>query len=245
MNLFLIRARKVLHSLRSRPGRRALQLGVGPSVEHEEAFRGKRYATLVDLGANKGQFALFARGMFPGIRIESFEPIPACCSVYLEIFDGDSGARIHQTAIGPQNSKSSMFITVQNDSSSLLQPGEMQRAIFQTHVAEKQEITISTLERVLTPQEITRPALLKIDVQGYELEALKGCQSMLSLFDDAYVEASFVELYKGQALVPAIIDFFFHQGFHLRGVFNQHVDRKRGPVQADFLFSRIGETKVD
>lgn len=238
MNLLLIRTRKILHSIRSASGRRALRLGVAPSIEHEKAFRGKTYATVVDIGANKGQFALFAKSTFPGVRIESFEPILACCSIFERIFASDTRTKLHPTAIGPQNTQSSIFVTVQDDSSSLLQPGEMQNSIFGTELDREQQINVSTLDRVLDPAEIIAPALLKIDVQGYELEALKGCESLLALFNDAYVEASFLELYKGQALASTIVDFFYRQGFQLRGVFNQHIDTRRGPVQADLLFSR-------
>jgi hypothetical protein len=45
-----------------------------------------------------------------------------------------------------------------------------------------------------------RPVLLKIDVQGFELEVLQGATDLLPHIDAVYVEASYVELYEGQAL---------------------------------------------
>lgn len=62
---------------------------------------------------------------------------------------------------------------------------------------------------------------------------------MLLHFDTLYVEASYVELYEGQALAGDVIEFLRNRDFILVGVFNQHVDEMRGPLQADFLFKAM------
>ena len=82
------------------------------------------------------------------------------------------------------------------------------------------------------------PALLKIDVQGYELAVLAGCDSLLAAFAFVYVECSFVELYDGQALATDVVDFLSARGFALAGVYNLTYNRVGAAVQGDFLFSR-------
>ncbi|MGH9448085.1 MAG: FkbM family methyltransferase [Terriglobia bacterium] len=47
--------------------------------------------------------------------------------------------------------------------------------------------------------------LFKLNVQGHELEALKACEDLLDRFAYVYVECSFMELYKGQALADEVI----------------------------------------
>ncbi|MFX8747328.1 FkbM family methyltransferase, partial [Acinetobacter baumannii] len=87
--------------------------------------------------------------------------------------------------------------------------------------------------------DLATPALLKIDVQGGELDVLKGAESLLSSFAAIYVECSYVSLYEGQALASDVIAFLAERGFLIAGVFNQHEHWRIGPVQADFLFVRM------
>jgi len=68
---------------------------------------------------------------------------------------------------------------------------------------------------VFEEQLIRDPALLKLDVQGFELSALQGCGRLLERFRYVYVEASFIELYVGQALATEVIGFLFSRGFNL------------------------------
>jgi hypothetical protein len=77
---------------------------------------------------------------------------------------------------------------------------------------------------------------LKLDVQGYELTALYGCEELLAKFRYVYVEASFIELYVGQALATDVIAYLLAKGFKLICVANLSRGNARRPIQADFLF---------
>ena len=88
-------------------------------------------------------------------------------------------------------------------------------------------------------ENLVSPILLKIDVQGYELEVLKGCGDILVKFDYIYVECSFVELYKEQVLVDEVIQYLINYSFKLDGIYNTFYDKKGIAVQGDFLFSKI------
>ena len=86
--------------------------------------------------------------------------------------------------------------------------------------------------------DIKAPAMLKLDVQGFELEALRGCEDLLECFSYVYAECSFVELYTGQALADEVILWLRERNFHLRGVYNVFYDKKGQAIQGDFLFKR-------
>ena len=228
---------KLVRLLTFAAGRQGLRYGVAAGVEHWRALGGLGVATVVDVGANKGQFALLAIGAFPGAAIYRFEPLKEPAARLRKMLGAE--VRLFETAIGPSKRKGIIYVSRRPDASSLL-PIAKQSEIFPgTELKEERIIPIARLTKYLSSEDVKSPALLKIDVQGYELEVLKGCDPLLSLFRFVYVEASFIELYQGQALAGDVILYLVHRDFHLSGVYNQVTDSTRRPVQADFLFTKI------
>ena len=80
---------------------------------------------------------------------------------------------------------------------------------------------------------------MKIDVQGYELEVLKGSSDLLQSIFYVYVECSFIELYDEQPLANDVINFLEKFSFILKGVYNPHFNKNGIVVQADFLFEKL------
>ena len=125
------------------------------------------------------------------------------------------------------------------DSSSLLPIAKQSEVFPGTELKEKRIIRVAPLKKYLDPADIRAPALLKIDVQGYEMEALRACELLLTLFEFVYVELSYVELYRGQPLAGDVIRCLAERQFQLIGVYNQSTDSHGKPVQADFLFANV------
>jgi FkbM family methyltransferase len=228
---------KLVRVLTFAAGWHGLRYGVAAAVEHWRALGGLGVATVVDVGANKGQFALLAIEAFPGATICCFEPLEEPAARLRKMLGAE--VRLFETAIGPSERKGIIYVSRRPDASSLL-PITKQSEIFPgTELKEERVIPIAPLTKYLTSEDIKSPALLKIDVQGYELEVLKGCDPLLSLFQFVYVETSFIELYQGQSLAGEVILYLVHRKFQLSGVYNQIADSSRRPVQADFLFTKI------
>ena len=234
------RAKKLMDILiRPRLAIVLLHLGVTASVEHTKALHDLKSKTVVDIGANRGQFSLLARELFPEARIIAFEPLPGPAATFQRVFANDSRVRVHNIAIGPESTHTTIHVSARDDSSSLLPITETQSRIFPgTQETGTTAVEVRRLDEVLKPDEITAPALLKLDVQGYELEALRGCEALLQNFAYVYAECSFMELYKGQALADEVIAWLRERGFALSGVYNMAYDKSGKAVQADFLFQR-------
>lgn len=216
-----------------------VQERVAAGVEHEPMLRNLECRTVVDIGANRGQFALAARRCFPEARIVSFEPLPGPARLFRRVFDGDGAVVLHEAAIGPSETGAVMHVSAADDSSSLLPIAPLQSEIFPgTGEAGTTEVRVAPLESFVPPDEIRAPALLKLDVQGFEYEALLGCESLLPRFDSIYCECSFMELYSGQRLAADVIAWLEGRGFRLCGVYNAAYDFRGRAVQADFLFKR-------
>jgi FkbM family methyltransferase len=215
-----------------------LQHRVAAGIEHDSVLRTLDCRTVVDIGANRGQFALAARRAFPGARILSFEPLSAPAARFRSVFAGDALTSLKQVAIGPQRRQATMHISGRDDSSSLLPIGERQAAMFPgTAEVGTATIDVGPLDSFIAAADMVSPALLKLDVQGFELQALQGCESLLDRFDYVYVECSFIELYAGQAVAHEVVAWLEARGFRLSGTHNMTRDASGREVQADFLFT--------
>ena len=103
----------------------------------------------------------------------------------------------------------------------------------------EEKIKIRKLKNFLKKKDIQQPALLKLDVQGFEIEALKGCEDLLSYFNFIYIECSFVELYKGQPLYTEIKRWLESRNFSYVKKFNSLFDKNKNIIQADFFFKKL------
>ena len=239
LSLLAKRARKIFSALTTSGQARALlNYRVLAGTEHREVLT-REIRSVVDIGANRGQFALAVRGCLPQARIVSFEPLAGPAAIYRSIFAGDDLTHLHHYAVGAKHETRKMHVAARDDSSSLLPVSEIQSANYPgTQTVELTDVEVVPLEHVIAPESLPRPSMLKIDVQGSEYETLLGCESLLAGFDYVYCECSFVELYRGQRLAGEIISWLFTKGFDLTGINHLDRDRHGRPLQADLLFGR-------
>jgi len=170
-----------------------------------------------DIGANRGQFSL-AASLNSDAYIFAFEPLLNPASIYRKVFENNKKVKIFQAAIGPSVKEEMMHISTKDDSSSLFKISSLQNELFTgTHEVGLEKGSIAPLDHFISSKEISSPALLKLDVQGFELEALNGCQSLFHKFDQIYCECSFIPLYEGQKLSSEIISFLNTYNYELIG----------------------------
>ncbi len=219
--------------------RALLRARVFASTEHDRILAGLELNTVVDIGANRGQFALCIRRLYPQAQIFSFEPLRKPARSWMRNFSADTRARLFNKAIALQSGSATMHVSRWDVSSSLLPFAQAQHDNYPlTEEASREVVETATLEACVDEHMIQDPALMKLDVQGFELSALQGCALLLGRFKYVYVEASFVELYLGQALASEVIEFLFSRGFKLMCVANLSRGASARPIQADFLFAK-------
>jgi FkbM family methyltransferase len=235
----LTRVTKLARLLPVKRYRSGLRHGVAAAIEHTDCLRTLSCATVLDVGANIGQFALAARHCFPEARIVSFEPLAGPAETFRRVFRNDSSVELHQVAIGPRVEHATMTVSARSDSSSLLPFTAMQEHVFAgTKPIGTERVRVMPLADVVSKQQLAPPVLLKLDVQGFELLALQGCETMFDSIACIYVECSFVELYATQALAEDVIAFLRTKDFSLKGIYNVVYNRGTA-IQGDFLFTRV------
>jgi FkbM family methyltransferase len=231
---------KIICVLRVPAYRTALvRTGVFASTEHDNIIAGLDLDTVVDIGSNRGQFALCARRHYPEANIFCFEPLQRPANTFQKVFKNDPKVRLINKAIAPQSGSAAMHVSRWDVSSSLLPIAQAQSDNFPfTKESGQEAVSTSPLSACLDKNAIAGIALLKLDVQGYELSALQGCEDLLARFAYVYVEASFIELYVGQALATEVVAYLLAKGFKLKCVTNLSNGKTRQPIQGDFLFCR-------
>jgi FkbM family methyltransferase len=234
------RSAKLIAILRVAPYRAALlRHWVAAAVEHDEALGVLTLRTVVDVGANRGQFALFALHTFPAARIVSLEPLAVPAARFRRVFAKERRVTLHHAALGPETGQSTMHVSGHDDSSSLLPITDTQGRLFRgTNEVRTETVRTAPLSEFLDGGSIEEPALLKLDVQGYELEALRACGELLDKFTYVCAEGSFIELYEGQVLADDLVAWLRERGYELVRSYGGISDEHGQAIQADMLFKR-------
>jgi FkbM family methyltransferase len=234
----LTRARKLMLIAATPSYRRALRHGVAASTEHHHDPIPPDIRTVIDVGANRGQFALVARERWPAARLVCFEPLSQPLAVLRRMLGDDHAVEIVEAAVTTAPGMATIHVSRNDDSSSLLPITEYQATTFPgTEEVATMQVPTTSLDRHFHGG-FDRPALLKLDVQGFELEVLRGAASTLSAVDVVLVECSFGEFYSGQATADEVIRFLHEHGFSLSAGTAPSIDRHGVILQVDLIFTR-------
>jgi FkbM family methyltransferase len=201
---------------------------------------GRTVATVVDIGANTGQFSRLASELWPGARILAFEPLPECFAELQAFLDGVPGARAFEVAAGSEEGRATIHRSAFSPSSSLLAMGERHKELWpHTAAHEGVEVKVRRVDDVLADVELRPEVLVKIDVQGFERHVIAGAMGTLCAAAVVVVEVAFEPLYDGQASFDAVYTSLRGLGLEFRGFVEQVVDPGSGrAVYADALFER-------
>ncbi|MCU0334651.1 MAG: FkbM family methyltransferase [Chitinophagaceae bacterium] len=197
-----------------------------------------QFETVIDVGANEGQFAKLARAVYPSAKIIAFEPIPKCYQQLLHHFGSDENFIGFNVALGSESRERSFLVTDYSATSSFLRLATQHKHEFlETGNASTITVSEKQFEELYEPDQIKSPCLLKIDVQGYELEVLRNNEGLLKNVHTILVETSFVEVYEGQSLFADVFLFLHERGFVFKGNFEQLRGLGTSQImQADAIF---------
>ncbi len=187
-----------------------------------------------DIGANKGQYAMGIMDAGYSNRIISFEPLSAVHRVLTEESKGHSKWTVApRCAVGAITEEIEINISANSVSSTLLN-------MLDSHIDGAPESKIIGKEKVMVYplDQIGKEYIhagdsifLKIDVQGFEQEVLKGAEQLLGKARGVEMEISLVPLYEGQKwLLPQILEFMSEKGFELKSIMPAFTDHKTGNV---------------
>ena len=198
--------------------------------------------TVLDVGANVGQYAAEIREWgFQG-RIISFEPTSAAFKALSERASADAHWSVFNLAVGAEDGVAAINVSSNAGLSSSFMPMlELHKHIYpEANYVATEKVAVTTLDSALadmiTPDEAL---MLKMDVQGFEHFVLGGATSILSQVRLIECELSFVPLYEGQLVFPQMLALLDTLGFQLVGFNNVTSNPESGHcLQIDGIFAR-------
>ncbi|MBC8156285.1 MAG: FkbM family methyltransferase [Bacteroidetes bacterium] len=144
-------------------------------------FKGFNPTLIVDVGANTGEFILNARAAFPNARLLAFEPHPDAIKTLQTTHRNDSHFVLQPVGLGSETGTATLYVPD-------FSPGS---SIVAKPTGEHREVTIAIrqLDEFIDHIPSEGSVLIKIDVEGYELEVLRGGRAFLAKADYLYLEA--------------------------------------------------------
>lgn len=188
--------------------------------------------TIIDVGANKGQFQKAANYFYPNSKIYSFEPIP---ELYEKVVKNNyKGITNFNMALGNEIGHLEFNKNEYQHSSSFYQ---IENTEFLPSKTTKINVEINTLDNVAPKLDFNGTVLLKLDVQGFEREVLRGGKNTLkNHIDYVILEVSFKKLYKNQPTFTELNKSLNEQNFELVSLLDFNLGKDKSYIEADFLY---------
>jgi FkbM family methyltransferase len=206
-----------------------------------------RVDVVLDVGANRGQFATGLRDLgFEG-HIVSIEPVPVFADALESAAADDDRWTVHRLALGSAEATVSMH--VQRKLSSLLPSTEYGRKRFSAlrdGDGETVEVPVKRLDDVLdellapvVAAGVARPRVfLKLDTQGFDLEAFRGAAGRLADIVALQSEVALLLIYEQMPRMPEAVAAYEAAGFEISGLFPVTRERDGRVIEFDCVMVR-------
>lgn len=200
------------------------------------ALIGRDDAVLVDGGANKGDTVDLLLRRFPRATVHAFEPIPALVAGLTGRFRANAAVVVHPYALGAEGARIDFHVTANLVSSSALAPSAANRAVHGGRVATAATIPVEQVR--LDALGLARVDGVKLDLQGYELAALRGMEGVLPGMTGLVLEVQFMPMYERQGGFGEIHAFLDGHGFALFNIYEPWTRRSGRLESCDLLYAR-------
>ena len=185
--------------------------------------------SVIDVGAFHGKWTRACLDVFPKAEITCVEPQEKARSVLSELSSAHSNVRVVQTLLGKETRDSVPFADEGSGSSVLgvgprLNPKPM-----------------TTLDNLIEAGVSKPPQLIKLDVQGYEIEVLEGYTKYFDSCEIIQCELSLLPLVPEAPLLQETVSYLNERGFVMFDIDEIIHGPNDGAVwQIDAIFCRTG-----
>jgi FkbM family methyltransferase len=177
-----------------------------------------RVNQVVDVGANHGDFSLAASALHPKARVLLVEPLPALQPELRRRCARRGGCwRLEPCALGSQGGSATLYVDPQSDAIGSLVGFSEEYLKVNPQARPRQTLTctVRTLDDLCVAHGIETIDLLKIDVEGFEFETLRGGMRMLRATTALIIELSLVRRNDGSEALGRMLEVLSSAGLRM------------------------------
>jgi len=187
---------------------------------------------VVDVGGHTGGFSKFCLTLFPDAVVSCFEPLVQLRPELESLARENKNFQPHLFALGATKGIATFYESEQTQSSSLKAMSDSHKFYWPRSASLKeQRVEVRRLDDLAFWDRFGYGWLLKIDVQGAELDVLRGAPISLRDYVAAIIiEVCFLDLYSGQPKIYDILGFLEPLGFEFRDIVHESRDALTGKL---------------
>lgn len=179
---------------------------------------------IFDIGSRDLDQSIEFSKAFPNSRIIAFEPIPEQYQICLEKSKNYHNIEVHNIALSETEGEIDFWVVDGNiGASSLLEPIKIPYGNWEYNTWNKIKVKTETLDSFVERNNIESVNCIWMDVQGYELNVLKGGVKTLKTVDYMHTEASPEPYYVGHCEFEKLREFIINNGFGVTFNYSGHV----------------------
>lgn len=197
--------------------------------------------TVIDIGANTGQFAREISDFFPNAKLYCFEPLPEPFDALSTWAKTQQGRAVpFNLAVGETEGEVEMFLHEDHTPSSSLLATTKLTERYYPFTKEQKRIRVrqTTLDAALDEGRValTSEILIKLDVQGYEARVIAGGHKTFAKASACILEVSLDALYEGQADFKELLLMLEELGYRYVGNLDQAYGEDGHCIYLDAVF---------
>jgi FkbM family methyltransferase len=208
--------------------------------KQKELLKGKANV-IFDVGANRGNTTLKYLKLFSNARIHSFEPFPESYEIFINRHKDNLNVHLNKYALSSSIGEANLNVNKSVDTNSLLESKKIGANSDKSCISIGQiEIETNTIDSYCAQNNIKEIDILKIDVQGSEIEVLKGALEMLKKgsIKLIYTETYFEQQYVNQPLFHDISQLLYTHNFVLQDIYDPYFS-KNNMLWCDSIFVNL------
>lgn len=189
--------------------------------------------TVIDVGAAFGSWSSMCATFFPKAHFLLIEPLVEYEAILKRVSTTIKNADVLLCGISSVREEKTLYVHPDLVGSSVneeSEPHTQQAAIPRT-------IPCKTLDEICEENHLQSPYLIKLDIQGAELEAIAGAKKTLAETDVCILEVSLIGCMKDVPLISEVIRILNEKGFVVYDIFGLHYrPLDHALAQVDIIF---------